>query len=105
MVKEERRLRTDDNPRAQLHEMLSATALSASPYRRPIVGWMSDLEAMTAQDARDFYLKWYTPANSVVVVAGDVDPLQVKALAAWRAQASRFSTAKTPSCKATTAST
>jgi zinc protease len=81
VVKEERRLRTDDNPRAQLHEMLTATALSASPYRRPIVGWMSDLEAMTPQDARDFYRKWYTPANAVVVVAGDVDPLQVKALA------------------------
>ncbi len=81
VVKEERRLRTDDNPRAQLHEMLSATALTASPYRRPIVGWMSDLEAMTAQDARDFYRKWYSPANAVVVVAGDVDPLQVKALA------------------------
>jgi zinc protease len=81
VVKEERRLRTDDNPRAQLHEMLSATALVASPYRRPIVGWMSDLEAMTAQDARDFYRKWYSPANAVVVVAGDVDPLRVKALA------------------------
>ena len=81
VVKEERRLRTDDNPRAQLHEMLSATALSASPYRRPIVGWMSDLEAMTAQDARDFYRKWYSPGNAIVVVAGDVDPLQVKALA------------------------
>jgi zinc protease len=81
VVKEERRLRTDDNPRAQMQEMLSATALSASPYRRPIVGWMSDLEAMTPQDARDFYRKWYTPANAVVVVAGDVDPLQVKALA------------------------
>jgi zinc protease len=81
VVKEERRLRTEDNPRAQLHEMLSATALAASPYRRPIVGWMSDLEAMTAQDARDFYRKWYAPGNAVVVVAGDVDPLQVKALA------------------------
>ena len=81
VVKEERRLRTDDNPRAQLHEMLSATALTASPYRRPIVGWMSDLEAMTAQDARDFYRKWYAPENAVIVVAGDVDPLQVKAFA------------------------
>ena len=81
VVKEERRLRTEDNPRAQLHEMLTATALTASPYRRPIVGWMSDLEAMTPQDARDFYRKWYSPANAVVVVAGDVDPLQVKALA------------------------
>jgi zinc protease len=81
VVKEERRMRTEDNPRALLHEKLAATALSASPYRRPIVGWMSDLEAMTAQDARDFYRRWYVPANAVVVVAGDVDPLQVKALA------------------------
>lgn len=81
VVKEERRLRTDDNPRAQLYELLTATALTASPYRRPIVGWMSDLDAMTPQDARDFYSKWYSPANAVIVVAGDVDPLQVKALA------------------------
>ncbi|MGV0984599.1 MAG: M16 family metallopeptidase [Limnohabitans sp.] len=81
VVKEERRLRTEDNPRALLHEMLSATSLTASPYRRPIVGWMSDLDAMTAQDARDFYRRWYVPGNAVVVVAGDVDPVQVKALA------------------------
>ena len=70
VVKEERRMRTEDNPRALLHEKLAATALSASPYRRPIVGWMSDLEAMTAQDARDFYRRWYVPTNAVVVVAG-----------------------------------
>ncbi len=81
VVKEERRMRTEDNPRALLHEMLAATSLTASPYRRPIVGWMSDLEAMTAQDARDFYRRWYVPTNAVVVVAGDVDPLRVKALA------------------------
>lgn len=81
VVKEERRMRTEDNPRALLHEALMATALSASPYRRPIVGWMSDLEAMTAQDVRDFYRRWYTPANAVVIVAGDVQPEQVRALA------------------------
>ena len=81
VVKEERRLRTEDNPRSLLYETLMATALSASPYRRPIVGWMSDLQAMKPQDARDFYQRWYTPANAVVVVAGDVDPEQVKALA------------------------
>jgi zinc protease len=81
VVKEERRLRTEDTPRALLHEMLAATSLTASPYRRPIVGWMSDLDAMTAQDARDFYRRWYVPGNAVVVVAGDVDPVQVKALA------------------------
>ena len=81
VVKEERRMRTEDDPRALLHEALMATALNASPYRRPIVGWMSDLDAMTAQDARDFYKRWYTPANAVVLVAGDVDPDRVRALA------------------------
>jgi zinc protease len=80
VVKEERRLRTDDNPRSQLYEQLSAVAYQASPYRRPVVGWMSDLEAMTPQDARDFYRRWYVPANAAVVIAGDVDPAQVKRL-------------------------
>ena len=81
VVKEERRLRTDDSPRAQLFEQMNATIFQASPYRRPIIGWMSDLDAMTPQDARDFYRQWYMPANAAVVVAGDVDVAQVRALA------------------------
>ncbi|MEK9952872.1 MAG: pitrilysin family protein, partial [Curvibacter sp.] len=81
VVKEERRLRTEDNPRALLYETLMATAYTASPYRRPIVGWMSDLDAMTPADVRDFYRKWYVPANAVIVVVGDVEPLQVRRLA------------------------
>jgi zinc protease len=81
VVKEERRQRTDDSPRALLYEQLGATAFLASPYRRPVVGWMSDLEAMTPQDAREFYRRWYVPANAAVVVAGDVDPHQVLQLA------------------------
>jgi zinc protease len=81
VVKEERRLRTEDSPRALLHEVLTATAFSASPYRRPIVGWMGDLESLTPQDVREFYQRWYSPANALVVVAGDVDPEQVRQLA------------------------
>ena len=81
VVKEERRLRTEDNPRARLFEALNAATFQAAPYRRPVVGWMSDLEAMTPADARDFYRRWYTPANAVVVVAGDVDVAQVHAWA------------------------
>ncbi len=81
VVKEERRLRTDDNPRALMSEALNATVFVASPYRRPIVGWMSDLEAMTPADAREFYQRWYVPANAAVVVAGDVDVAQVRQLA------------------------
>jgi zinc protease len=81
VVKEERRMRTEDNPRALMNEALNAAVFVASSYRRPVVGWMSDLEAMTPDDARAFYQRWYVPANAAVVVAGDVDVAQVKALA------------------------
>ena len=81
VVKEERRLRTEDQPRALLWEQLSAAAFTASPYRRPIVGWMSDLDAMTPEDVRQFHRQWYVPGNAAVVVAGDVDVAQVRALA------------------------
>ena len=81
VVKEERRMRTEDNPRATLYEAMSAAVFVASPYRRPIVGWMNDLDVMTAEDVRAFYQRWYVPANAAVVVAGDVDVAQVRALA------------------------
>jgi zinc protease len=81
VVKEERRMRTEDSPRAMLYEQLSAMTFVAAPQRRPIVGWMSDLDAMTPADARDFYKRWYVPANAAVVVAGDVEVAQVRKLA------------------------
>ena len=81
VVKEERRMRTEDSPRALLYEAANAMTFTASPYRRPIVGWMSDLDAMTPQDARDFYQRWYLPANAAVVIAGDVDVAEVRRLA------------------------
>jgi zinc protease len=81
VVKEERRWRTDDQPRAQLWEQINATVWAASPYRRPVIGWMSDLDAMQPQDARDFYRRWYVPANAALVIVGDVDPQKVKQLA------------------------
>ncbi|QOF77674.1 M16 family metallopeptidase [Variovorax sp. 38R] len=81
VVKEERRLRTDDQPRALLGEQQNAAVFTSSPYRRPVVGWMSDLESMTPADARAFFQRWYVPANAVLVVAGDVDVARVRALA------------------------
>ncbi len=81
VVKEERRMRTEDQPRALLAEQQDAVTLIASPYRRPVIGWMSDLESMTPDDVRDFYRRWYVPANAALVVAGDVDVQRVRALA------------------------
>ncbi|MBI3095450.1 MAG: insulinase family protein [Rhodocyclales bacterium] len=81
VVMEERRLRTDDNPQALVYETLNSTLFQAHPYRRPIIGWMDDLEHMTWQDARDWYRAWYAPNNAYVVVAGDVDHREVFRLA------------------------
>ncbi len=81
VVMEERRLRTDDQPIALLMEALNATVFTASPYRHPVVGWMDDLQNMTAADALAWYQRWYAPNNAVVVIAGDVDPKQVHKLA------------------------
>ena len=74
-------MRTDDQPRALLGEQQNAAIFTASPYHRPVVGWMSDLDAMTPADARAFFQRWYVPANAAIVVAGDVDVEQVRALA------------------------
>ncbi len=81
VIKEERRMRTDDQPRAMLMEQLMAATFMASPYRRPVVGWMSDLDSMTPGDVRDFHKRWYVPSNAAVVVVGDVNVNQVRAWA------------------------
>lgn len=81
VIKEERRQRVDDQPQATLHEALNATVWKAHPYRRPIIGWMADIESITPDDVRGFHQRWYTPANAAVVIAGDVDPAQVLAWA------------------------
>ena len=81
VVKEERRMRTDDNPRALLREQLYAAAFVASPYHRPVVGWMGDLDSLQADDVRHFWQRWYVPAIAALVVAGDVEPKQVLAWA------------------------
>jgi len=81
VVMEERRLRTDDRPRSLVYEQMMATALTAHPYRRPIIGWMNDLENMRVEDLREFYQRWYAPNNATLVVVGDVVPAEVLALA------------------------
>ena len=81
VVMEERRMRTDDNPQSKLFEQMNAVAFQAHPYRRPIIGWMNDLETMTAADAKAWYDTWYVPNNAFVVIVGDVDHKEVFALA------------------------
>ena len=81
VVKEERRLRTEDNPVAYLYESALATAFQTSPYRYPIIGWMADLHGLTVADLRAWYERWYAPGNAVMVVVGDVEHEAVHRLA------------------------
>lgn len=81
VVKEERRWRTEDKPQSRVNEQFESSVYRAHPYGRPVVGFMNDLENMTADDAREWYRNWYAPNNATVVVVGDVKAQEVFALA------------------------
>lgn len=81
VVTEERRRRTEDKPISQMYEHFMATAYQTSPYHNPIIGWMSDIQNYTLADLKAWYQRWYAPNNATVVVAGDVEPQAVLALA------------------------
>jgi zinc protease len=80
VVQEERRLRTDNNPQAVAIERFLATAHLIPPYQHPVIGWMSDLQHLTAQDLRTWYERFYAPNNATLVIVGDVTP---KTLLPW----------------------
>jgi zinc protease len=81
VVMEERRWRTDDKPQSKVNEAFQGTIYRAHPYSRPVIGFMNDLENMTADDAREWYNNWYAPNNATLVVVGDVKAEEVYKLA------------------------
>jgi zinc protease len=81
VVLEERRSRVDNNPEAVLDEELDATLWQNQPYRIPVIGWMQEMKQLNRADARAFYDRYYRPNNAILVVAGDVEPESVKAMA------------------------
>lgn len=81
VVKEERRQRIDNNPGVILQEQVMSALYQDHPYNITIIGKMDEVGALTPQDGLDFYRKWYTPADAILVVAGDVSPEEVRALA------------------------
>jgi zinc protease len=74
VVKEERRLRTDDNPQSLLLEHFLAAANVAIPYHHPVIGWRWDLDNLKIADVQKWYHTWYAPNNAVLVIVGDVNP-------------------------------
>lgn len=81
VVEEERRERTDNDPSSLLGEQMDAILYLVHPYRKPVIGWMSEVNRLTREDAIAFYKAHYTPANAILVVAGDVTLDEVKKLA------------------------
>ena len=81
VVKEERRWRTEDKPTSMTYEQFQAAAFMNSPYRTPVIGWMTDLDNMTVDDARAWYKKWYVPNNATLIVVSDIEPEAVHQLA------------------------
>ena len=81
VIKEERRMRTDDKPTSLTYERFNAVAYLNSSYRQPIIGWMEDLDTMTMENLKDWYQTWYAPNNATLVVSGDVKGDEVYRLA------------------------
>ncbi len=74
VVMEERKQRIDSDPGGQLYEQFLAAAYIAHPYRRPILGWPSDLQYLTIEYTSAFFKKYYSPNNAVIAIVGDIDP-------------------------------
>lgn len=81
VVLEERRMHCDTDPGAQLSEAVQATLFTHHPYGVPVIGWGHEVEGLKREDALAYYGRFYTPENAILVVAGDADPDEVRALA------------------------
>ena len=81
VVLEERALRTDSDPGSLFTEQRDAAQFLNHPYGTPVIGWPNEVKALDLQDALDFYHLYYAPNNAILVVAGDVEPESVLALA------------------------
>ncbi len=81
VVLAERNQRTDSEPGALFSEQRNAAQFMNHPYGIPIIGWRHEIETLDLDDAVNFYRQYYAPNNAILVVAGDVDPAEVEALA------------------------
>ena len=80
VVKEERRMRVENQPYGRLQEIISDQAFTIHPYKHPVIGSMEDLEAASIDDVRDFFRTYYVPNNATAVIVGDFDPKEALSL-------------------------
>jgi zinc protease len=76
VVKEERRMRVDNQPYGRLSELIYDHAFTVHPYKHATIGSMTDLEAASVEDVRDFYETYYVPANATLALVGDFESTQ-----------------------------
>jgi zinc protease len=81
VVLEERRMRVETDPAAQLSEAMAASLFVHHPYGTPIIGWMHEIEGLNREHALAYYRRFYAPENAILVVAGDIKPDEVRSLA------------------------
>ena len=81
VILEERAQRTDTSPGALLSEQMRAAQFQNGPYGIPVIGWRHEMEQLSREDALSYYTRFYAPNNATLVIAGDVLPDEVKALA------------------------
>ena len=74
VVKEERRLRTENSVFGLMEEQLEALVFLAHPYRWPVIGWMEDIDRITRDDCVEFFRTYYAPGNAAIYAVGDLDP-------------------------------
>src|SRR4051812_19253364 len=80
VVKEERRMRIENQPYGRLQEIIAEQAFSVHPYKHPVIGSMKDLDAASVDDVREFFRTYYVPNNATAVLVGDFDPKEALAL-------------------------
>ena len=81
VVLEEQNMRVANNPAARLGEQMDAALYLNHPYGRPVIGWRHEIEQLDREAALEFYRRFYTPNNAILVVAGDVTPAEIRTLA------------------------
>ena len=80
VVKEERRMRIENQPYGRLQEIIADHAFTVHPYKHPVIGSMKDLEAASVEDVREFFQTYYVPNNATAVLVGDFDSKEALAL-------------------------
>jgi zinc protease len=80
VVKEERRMRVENQPYGRLQEIISEQAFTVHPYKHPVIGSMKDLEAASIEDVRDFFQTYYVPNNAAAILVGDFDTKEALSL-------------------------